>query len=136
MVCAQVIGNNVTITFAGSLGNFELNVFKPVVIYNLLQSIRLIGDACFSFTDHCVKGIVANREHIKSLMERSLMLVTALAPKIGYDNAAKVAKAAHKNGTTLKEEALKMGLVTAEEFDHLVRPEDMIHPGVGAGGGG
>jgi fumarate hydratase, class II len=136
MVCAQVIGNHVTITFAGSQGNFELNVFKPVVIYDLLQSIRLIGDAAVSFSDKCVAGIEPNRAHIKALMERSLMLVTALAPKIGYDNAAKVAKAAHKNGTTLKEEALKMGLVTAEEFDHLVRPEDMIHPGVGAGGGG
>jgi fumarate hydratase, class II len=132
MVCAQVIGNHTTVTFAGSQGNFELNVFKPVVIYDLLQSIRLIGDAAVSFTDNCVVGIEANRAHIKSLMERSLMLVTALAPRIGYDNAAKVAKTAHKNGTTLKEEAVKMGFVTAEEFDHLVRPEDMIHPG-GAG---
>ncbi len=132
MVCAQVIGNHTTITFAGSQGNFELNVFKPVVIYDLLQSIRLIGDAAVSFTDNCVVGIEANRAHIKALMERSLMLVTALAPKIGYDNAAKVAKTAHKNGTTLKEEAVKLGFVTAEEFDKLVRPEDMIHPG-GAG---
>jgi fumarate hydratase class II len=129
MVCAQVMGNHTTITFAGSQGNFELNVFKPVVIYDLLQSIRLIGDAAVSFTDNCVTGIEANRAHIKSLMERSLMLVTALAPKIGYDNAAKVAKTAHKNGTTLKEEAVKLGFVTAEEFDKLVRPEDMIHPG-------
>ena len=129
MVCAQVIGNHTTITFAGSQGNFELNVFKPVVIYDLLQSIRLIGDAAVSFTDNCVVGIEANRAHIKALMERSLMLVTALAPKIGYDNAAKVAKTAHKNGTTLKEEAVKLGFVTAEEFDKLVRPEDMIHPG-------
>ena len=129
MVCAQVMGNHTTITFAGSQGNFELNVFKPVVIYDLLQSIRLIGDAAVSFTDNCVVGIEANRAHIKSLMERSLMLVTALAPKIGYDNAAKVAKTAHKNGTTLKEEAVKLGFVTAEEFDKLVRPEDMIHPG-------
>jgi fumarate hydratase class II len=129
MVCAQVIGNHVTITFAGSQGNFELNVFKPVVIYDLLQSIRLIGDAAVSFTDNCVVGIEANRAHIKALMERSLMLVTALAPKIGYDNAAKVAKTAHKNGTTLKEEAVRLGFVTAEEFDRLVRPEDMIHPG-------
>ena len=132
MVCAQVIGNHTTVTFAGSQGNFELNVFKPVIIYDLLQSIRLIGDAAVSFTDNCVAGIEANRAHIKALMERSLMLVTALAPKIGYDNAAKVAKTAHKNGTTLKEEAIRMGFVTAEEFDHLVRPEDMIHPG-GAG---
>jgi fumarate hydratase class II len=129
MVCAQVMGNHTTITFAGSQGNFELNVFKPVVIYDLLQSIRLIGDAAVSFTDNCVTGIEANRAHIKALMERSLMLVTALAPKIGYDNAAKVAKTAHKNGTTLKEEAVKLGFVTAEEFDKLVRPEDMIHPG-------
>jgi fumarate hydratase class II len=128
MVCAQVMGNNVAISFAGSQGNFELNVFKPVVIYNLLQSIRLIGDAAVSFTDHCVKGIVANRAHITALMERSLMLVTALAPKIGYDNAAKVAKTALKNGTTLREEAVGMGFVTPEEFDRLVRPEDMIHP--------
>jgi fumarate hydratase class II len=128
MVCTQVMGNNVAISFAGSQGNFELNVFKPVVIYNLLQSIRLIGDACVSFTDHCVTGIVANRGHITALMERSLMLVTALAPKIGYDNAAKVAKTAHKNGTTLREEAVGMGFVTEEEFDRLVRPEDMIHP--------
>ncbi|MGD0864650.1 MAG: class II fumarate hydratase [Rhizomicrobium sp.] len=128
MVCAQVMGNNVAITFAGSQGNFELNVFKPVVIYNLLQSIRLIGDAAVSFTDHCVNGIVANRAHITALMERSLMLVTALAPKIGYDNAAKVAKTALKNGTTLREEAVGMGFVTPEEFDRLVRPEDMIHP--------
>ena len=117
MVCAQVMGNHTTITFAGSQGNFELNVFKPVVIYDLLQSIRLIGDAAVSFTDNCVAGIEANRAHIKALMERSLMLVTALAPKIGYDNAAKVAKTAHKNGTTLKEEAVKLGFVTAEEFD-------------------
>jgi fumarate hydratase class II len=129
MVCAQVMGNHTTITFAGSQGNFELNVFKPVVIYDLLQSIRLIGDAAVSFTDNCIVGIEANRAHIKALMERSLMLVTALAPKIGYDNAAKVAKTAHKNGTTLKEEAVKLGFVTADEFDKLVRPEDMIHPG-------
>ncbi len=135
MVCAQVMGNHVTVTFAGSLGNFELNVFKPVLIYSLLQSIRLIGDAAVSFTDHCVAGIEPNRAHIKALMERSLMLVTALAPKIGYDNAAKVAKTAHKNGTTLKEEATRLGFVTAEEFDKLVRPEEMIHPKAGAGGG-
>jgi len=132
MIAIQVMGNDTAVAFAGSQGNFELNVFKPVVIYDLLQSIRLIGDAAVSFTDNCVVGIEANRAHIKALMERSLMLVTALAPKIGYDNAAKVAKTAHKNGTTLKEEAVKLGFVTAEEFDKLVRPEDMIHPG-GAG---
>ncbi len=131
MVCTQVMGNHVAITVAGSQGNFELNVFKPVLIYNLLQSIRLVGDSALSFAEHCVEGIEPNRAQLKALMERSLMLVTALAPKIGYDNAAKVAKTAHKNGTTLKEEAVRLGFVTAEEFDALVRPEDMIHPGAG-----
>ena len=129
MACAQVMGNHVAITIAGSQGHMELNVFKPVMIYNLLHSIRLIGDASVSFTDNCVQGIEANRKHIDELMRRSLMLVTALAPRVGYDNAAKIAKAAHKNGTTLKEEALKMGVITAEEFDLIVRPEDMISPG-------
>jgi fumarate hydratase class II len=128
MVCCQVMGNNVTITIAGSRGDFELNVFKPVLIFNLLESIKLIADACRSFTDKCVVGIEPNRARIKHLMEHSLMLVTALVPKIGYDAAAKIAKAAHKNGTTLREEAVKSGLVTAAEFDKLVRPEDMIHP--------
>jgi len=128
MVCAQVMGNQTAVSIAGSSGHFELNVFKPVMIYNLLQSIRLLGDSAISFTDNCVKGIVANEDNIKALMGRSLMLVTALAPKIGYDNAAKVAKTAHKNGTTLREEAVRMGLVTAKEFDRLVRPEDMIGP--------
>jgi fumarate hydratase, class II len=128
MVCCQVMGNNVTITVAGSQGNFELNVYKPVLIYNLLESVRLIADACTSFTDKCVAGIEPNRKRIAELMEHSLMLVTALAPKIGYDDAAKIAKTAHKNGTTLKEEAVKSGLVTVAEFDKLVRPEDMIHP--------
>ncbi|MEQ1752931.1 MAG: class II fumarate hydratase [Micropepsaceae bacterium] len=129
MACTQVMGNHVTITIAGSQGHMELNVFKPVMIYNLLHSIRLIGDASVSFTDHCVHGIEANRKHIDELMRRSLMLVTALAPKVGYDNAAKIAKTAHKNGTTLREEAVKMGLISAEEFDRIVRPEDMIGPG-------
>jgi fumarate hydratase, class II len=128
MVCAQVMGNQTTITVAGSQGHFELNVFKPVLAYDMLQSVRLLGDACSSFADNCVAGIEANEAHIRALMERSLMLVTALAPKIGYDNAAKVAKTAHKNGTTLREEAVGGGYVTAEEFDALVRPEKMIGP--------
>jgi fumarate hydratase class II len=129
MVCTQVFGNHATITFAGSQGHFELNVFKPVIAFDMLQSIRLVADASRSFTDNCVVGIRANEAHIRELMERSLMLVTALAPKIGYDNATKVAKTAHHNGTTLKEEAVKLGFVSAEEFDRLVRPEKMIGPG-------
>ncbi len=128
MVCAQVFGNHATMTFAGASGHFELNVFNPVMAYNFLQSTRLLADAAVSFTEHCVVGIQPREDNIKAALERSLMLVTALAPKIGYDNAAKIAKTAHKNGTTLKEEALKTGLVTAEEFDRLVRPEDMIAP--------
>jgi fumarate hydratase class II len=128
MVCAQVMGNHTAISFAGSQGHMELNVFKPVLAYNLLQSIRLIGDACVSFADNCVVGIEPNTDNIKNLMQRSLMLVTALAPTIGYDNATKVAKTAHKNGTTLREEAVDLGFVTAEEFDAIVRPEDMINP--------
>jgi fumarate hydratase class II len=128
MVCAQVMGNNTAVSFAGSQGHFELNVYKPVIAANVLQSIRLLGDAAVSFSDNCVIGIKANEENIAALMERSLMLVTALAPKIGYDNATAVAKTAHKNGTTLREEAVKGGFVTAEEFDAIVRPEDMISP--------
>lgn len=128
MVCAQVIGNNTTVAFAGSQGHFELNVFKPVIANATLQSIRILADAAVSFSDNAVAGIEPNRERIADLMARSLMLVTALAPKIGYDNAAAVAKAAHKNGTTLKEEALRLGHVTAEEFDSLVRPETMLAP--------
>jgi fumarate hydratase class II len=127
-VCVQVFGNNAAITFAGSQGHFELNVYNPVMAYNFLQSVRLLADAAVSFTDRCVVGIKANEAHIKSLMQRSLMLVTALAPKIGYDKAAEIAKTAHKNGTTLKEEAVRLGYVTAEEFDHVVRPEDMLGP--------
>jgi fumarate hydratase class II len=127
-VCIQIFGNNAAITFAGSQGHFELNVFNPVMAYNFLQSVRLMADAAASFTDNCVVGIEPRLGNIKAGLERSLMLVTALAPKIGYDAAAKIAKTAHKNGTTLKEEALKTGLVTAEEFDTLVRPEDMIGP--------
>lgn len=127
-VCTRVFGNHATVTFAGSQGHFELNVYNPVMAYSFLQSVRLMADAARSFTEHCVVGIEPRRDNIKAGLDRSLMLVTALAPKIGYDNAAKIAKAAHKNGTTLKEEALKSGLVTAEEFDRTVRPEDMIHP--------
>ena len=128
MVCAQVMGNNTAVSFAGSQGHFELNVYKPVIAANVLQSIRLLGDAAVSFCDNCVVGIKANEDNIAALMERSLMLVTALAPKIGYDNATTVAKTAHKNGTTLREEAVKGGYVTEEEFDTIVRPEDMIAP--------
>ncbi len=128
MVCAQVIGNHTSVSFAGTQGHMELNVFKPVMIYNLLQSIRLISDACHSFADNCVAGIEPNRAKIQELMERSLMLVTALAPKIGYDNATKVAKTAHANGTTLREEAINLGFVTEEEFDQIVIPQQMIGP--------
>ena len=128
MVCCQVFGNNTSITVAGSQGHFELNVYKPVMAYAMLQSIRLLGDAVNSFTDNCVVGITANEPRIKELMERSLMLVTALAPHIGYDNATKVAKAAHANGTTLREEAVKLGFVSGADFDRLVRPEKMIRP--------
>jgi fumarate hydratase class II len=128
MVCAQVMGNHVAVSTAGSQGHFELNVFKPVMIYNVLQSIRLIADASVSFADNCVVGIEANQDRISELMQRSLMLVTALAPTIGYDRATEVAKTAHKNGTTLREEALNLGYVTEEEFDAVVRPEDMLGP--------
>lgn len=128
MVCAQVMGNNATVSFAGSQGHFELNVFKPVIAYNTLQSIRLLSDSARSFTDKCVVGVEANEGRIKSLMEQSLMLVTALAPEIGYDNATKIAKTAHKNGTTLREEAVKLGFVTEADYDRIVRPEKMIAP--------
>jgi fumarate hydratase class II len=128
MVCAQVMGNHTAISVAGTQGHMELNVFKPVLAYNLIQSMRLLGDAAVSFTDNCVVGIVPNEDNIRNLMERSLMLVTALAPKIGYDNATIVAKTAHKNGTTLREEAVGGGFVTEAEFDAIVRPEDMIGP--------
>ena len=129
MVCCQVFGNHTTITVAGSQGHFELNVYKPVIAYGMLQSIRLLADAARSFTDNCVVGIRADEARIRELMERSLMLVTALAPQIGYDKAAQIAKAAHANGTTLREEAIRLGFVTAEEFDRLVRPDDMTRPG-------
>jgi fumarate hydratase class II len=128
MVCAQVMGNQATVTFAGSQGHFELNVFKPVIANAVLQSVRLLADAAISFTDHCVVGIEPNRERLGELMQRSLMLVTALAPKIGYDRAAAIAKAAHKGGTTLKEEAVRSGCVTDLEFDAIVRPETMLSP--------
>jgi fumarate hydratase class II len=127
-VCTRIFGNHATVTFAGSQGHFELNVYNPVMAYSFLQSVRLMADCAKSFTEHCIVGIEPRRDNIKAGLERSLMLVTALAPKIGYDAAAKIAKAAHKNGTTLKEEALKTGLVTAAEFDAIVRPEDMIGP--------
>jgi len=127
-VCTRVFGNNATITFAGSQGNFELNVYNPVMAYSFLQSVRLMADAAVSFTEHCVVGIEPRLDNIKAGLERSLMLVTALKPKLGYDAAAKIAKTAHKNGTTLKEEALKTGLVTSEEFDKIVDPKDMIGP--------
>ncbi len=129
MVCVHVMGNQAAMTFAGASGHFELNVFNPVMAYNFLQSCRLIADAAVSFTDNCVVGIEAREDNIKAAMERSLMLVTALAPKIGYDNAAKIAKTAHKNGTTLRDEAVGGGYVTNAEFDELVRPEKMISPG-------
>ena len=128
-VCVQIFGNNAALTFAGSQGHFELNVYNPVMAYNFLQSVRLMADAAVSFTDNCVVGIEPRLDNIKSGVERSLMLVTALAPKIGYDAAAKIAKTAHKNGTTLREEAVGGGYVTNEEFDALVRPENMVHPG-------
>lgn len=128
MVCAQVMGNHTAITVAGSNGHFELNVFKPVMIYNLLQSIRLIADTCNSFVENCVDGIEANRERIEQLRDESLMLVTALNPHIGYDNAAKIAKKAHKEGTTLKAAAIDLGLLTDEQFKAWVKPENMISP--------
>src|SRR6266851_5206015 len=128
MVSVQVMGNDAAIGFAGSQGNFELNVFKPVMIFNYLHSVELLADACNSFVEHCVVGIEANREQIDQYVHNSVMLVTALVPKIGYDNAAQVAKAAHHAKISLREAALKLGYVTAEEFDALVKPEDMTHP--------
>jgi fumarate hydratase, class II len=129
MVCCQVFGNHTAITIAGSQGHFELNVYKPVLAYCMMHSIQLLSDVARSFTEHCVEGIRADEKRIRELMERSLMLVTALAPRIGYDNAAKVAKSAHARGTTLKEEAVRLGFVSAAEFDRLVRPVKMIRPG-------
>ena len=127
-VCAQVIGNDAAVGFAGSQGHFELNVYKPMISYNVIQSMQLLGDACSAFTDNLIIGLKADKARIEKLMRESLMLVTALAPKIGYDNATLVAKSAHKNGTTLKEEALKLGLVDEQSFDKIVKPEDMVGP--------
>jgi len=127
-VCAHVMGNDAAVGFAGSQGHFELNVYNPMMAYNVLQSMQLLGDAAGSFTDNMVVGIEANRPRIERLMKESLMLVTALAPTIGYDNATKVAKTAHRNGTTLREEAINLGFVDGETFDRVVRPEDMIGP--------
>ena len=129
-VCVQVFGNHAAITFAGSQGHFELNVYNPVMAYNFLQSVQLMADAAVSFTDNCVVGIEAREDNIRAALERSLMLVTALAPKIGYDNAAKIAKTAHKNGSTLRQEAVAGGYVSAEEFDRIVDPKKMIGPEV------
>lgn len=128
MVCAQVMGNNTTVSIAGSNGHFELNVFKPVMIKNVLQSVRLLGDASRSFENNCVVGIQANREKIDKIMRESLMLVTALNPYIGYDKAAAAAKKAHKEGTTLKDAALALGYLNEQQFDEWVRPEKMISP--------
>ena len=128
MVCTQVMGNNTTMTVAGSQGHFELNVYKPVMAYNMIQSVRLLADACNSFTDKCVVGIEARTDNITELMNKSLMLVTALNPHIGYDNATKIAKKAHKEGTTLKEAAIALDLLTAEQFDEWVVPANMISP--------
>jgi len=127
-VCAQVIGNDAAVGLAGSQGHFELNVFKPMISYNVIQSMQLLGDACAAFTDNLMKDLKADKNRIEKLMRESLMLVTALAPKIGYDNATTVAKTAHKNGTTLKEEAVKLGFVDDKTFDEIVKPENMVGP--------
>jgi fumarate hydratase class II len=126
MVCAQVLGNDVAISIGGMQGHYELNVFKPMIAANFLQSARLIGEACFSFDEHCAQGIQPNHKRIKELVDNSLMLVTALNTKIGYYKAAKIAQAAHKNGTSLKEEAVRLGYVSLEDFDLWVKPEDMV----------
>jgi fumarate hydratase class II len=126
MLCCQVMGNDVAINMGGALGNFELNVMKPLIIYNFLQSVRLLSDGATSFNDHCAVGITADVEHIDALMRNSLMLVTALSPHIGYDKAAEIAKKAYREGTTLREAALASGHVTAEQFEMWVRPENMV----------
>ena len=128
MVTAQVMGNQMTMSVGGSNGHFELNIFKPMIIRNVLQSTRLIGDACVAFTDNCIVGIQANVDRINQLHDKSLMLVAALNPRIGYDNAAKTAKKAHKEGTTLKEATISLGLLTEEQFTQWERPEDMLGP--------
>jgi fumarate hydratase class II len=126
MLCCQVLGNDVAINIGGAMGNFELNVFKPLIIHNFLQSARLLADGAVSFNDNCAVGIEPNRERIEQMMGQSLMLVTALNPHIGYDKAAEIAKKAYKEGTTLKEAALALGYVTAQQFDQWVRPENMV----------
>ena len=128
MVCVKIIGNHNGITMAGSHGHFELNVFKPLIIHNILQSIHIMADASKSFAKYCVKDLKANKKRIKEHLDNSLMLVTALAPRIGYDNAAKIAKKAYANGTTLKEESMKSGLITEKEYDKIVDPIKMISP--------
>ena len=128
MVCVQVMGNDAAIGFAGSQGNFELNVFKPVMIYNLVQSIYLLSDTCYSFTKHCVEGLEANKDKIKEHLNNSLMLVTALNQVIGYDKAAQIDKKAYTEGTTLKEACVELAFLTAEEFDQAVKPEEMTKP--------
>ena len=128
MVCVKVIGNHNGITMAGSQGHFELNVFKPLIIHNILQSIHIMADSSKSFANYCVRGLRANKKKIQELLNNSLMLVTALTPKIGYDNAAKISKKAHKNGTTLKEEAIKSGLISKREYNKIVDPKKMIKP--------
>jgi fumarate hydratase class II len=126
MLCCQVFGNDVALNFGGASGNFELNVFRPMIAHNFLQSVRLLADGMASFNDHCAVGIEPNRERIAELVDRSLMLVTALNPHIGYDKAAQIAKKAHREGTSLREAALASGYVTAEQFDEWVRPEKMV----------
>ena len=126
MLCCQVLGNDVAINIGGAMGNFELNVFKPLIIHNFLQSVRLLADGAVSFNDNCAAGIEPNKERIEQMLGQSLMLVTALNPHIGYDKAAEIAKKAYKENTTLKEAALSLGYVTAEQFDQWVRPEDMV----------
>ena len=126
MICAQVFGNDVAITVAGASGNFELNVFKPLIAHNFLQSVRILGDGMRSFEEHCVRGIEPNRERIAELLDNSLMLVTALTPYIGYDKAAEIAKKAHREGSTLKQAAMALGYVSAAEFDLWVKPKVMV----------
>jgi fumarate hydratase class II len=128
MLCCQVFGNDVAINIGAASGNFELNVFKPLIAHNVSQSIRLLADGMASFEEHCASGIEADRARIADLMERSLMLVTALTPHIGYDRAARIAKLAHSEGSTLRQAAVALGFVTADEFDRWVRPADMVHP--------
>ncbi|KAJ2330629.1 hypothetical protein GGI00_003618 [Coemansia sp. RSA 2681] len=128
MLCAQVMGNHTAVSFGGANGHFELNVFKPMMIYNVLHSVRLLSDGCISFRQNCVVGIKANKDRINKLLHESLMLVTALNPHIGYDNAAAAAKKAHKEGTTLKEAAVALGSLNGEQFDQWVRPEEMLGP--------